>query len=127
MFVIPQKSHIELPGGLSRIEHYGKDFGEKYNWGLVKSHCFINDYTQLSSYCLDNYEEIKDIKYCNTTCKNFNDKYTRGNDRFIEAFQVFKVLIDRVDKLITPMELTGEVLTTQFHDNVNDFKTLEYN
>ena len=40
--------HIELisikADGLSRIEHYGKDFDEKYNLGLVNRHYFINDY-----------------------------------------------------------------------------------
>ena len=37
------------------------------------------------------------------------------------------MLMDNVDKLITPMELTDEVLNTQFYDKVNDYKTLEYN
>ena len=46
--------------GENRVEHYGKDFDEKCNLGLVKGHYFINDYTELTSYCLDNYEEIKD-------------------------------------------------------------------
>ena len=32
-----------------------------------------------------------------------------------------------VDKLITPMGLTDEVLNTQFYDKANDYKTLEYN
>ena len=93
---------------------------------MVKGRYFMNAYTELTSYCLDNYEETKDIKDCNKIYKKFNDKYKRGNDRFIKAFQVFKVLIDKVDKLITPMELTGEVLTTQFYDKVNDYRTLEY-
>ena len=35
--------------------------------------------------------------------------------------------MDNVDKLITPMGLTDEVLNTQFYDNVNDYKALEYN
>ena len=35
--------------------------------------------------------------------------------------------MDNVDKLITPMELTGEVLNTQFYDTVDGYKTLEYN
>ena len=35
--------------------------------------------------------------------------------------------MDNVDKLITPMELTDEVLNTQFYDKVNVYKTLEYN
>ena len=96
--------HIELisikADGLSRIEHYGKDFDEKYNLGLVKGHYFINDYTELTSYCLDNYEEIKDIKDCNKIYRKINDKYKRGSDRFIKAFQVFKELIKNVDKLM---------------------------
>ena len=66
----------------------------------------------MTSYSLDDYEEIKDIKDCNKICKKFNDKYKRGNDRYINAFQVFKVLIDNVDKLITPMGLTDDVLNT---------------
>ena len=37
------------------------------------------------------------------------------------------MLIDTGDKLITPMELTYEVLNTQFYDKVDDYKTLEYN
>ena len=109
--------HIELisitPDGLSRIEHYGKYFDETYNLGLVKGHYFINDYTELTSYCLYNYEESKDITYCNNIYNKFNDKSKRGNDIFIKAFQVCKVLIDKVDKLTTPMELT--YWFTKFH------------
>ena len=37
------------------------------------------------------------------------------------------MLLDSVDKLITPMELTDDVLNTQFYDKVDDYKTLEYN
>ena len=123
--------HIELislrSNGENRVGHYGKYFDEQCNLGLVKGHYFINDYTELTSYCLDNYEEIKDIKDCNRVYKKFNDKCKTGNDTFIKAFQLFNVLIDNVDKLTTPMELTDEVLNTQFYDNVNDHKTLEYN
>ena len=55
------------------------------NSGLVKGHYFINDYTELTSYCLDNYEEIKDIKDCDKTYKKVKDNYKRGNDRFIKS------------------------------------------
>ena len=92
--------------------------------GLVKGHHFINDYTELTSYCLDHYAEIKDIKDCNKIHRKINDKYKRGNDRVIKAFQVFKVMIENVDKLIIPMEMTDEVLNTQFYDKVDDYKTL---
>ena len=94
---------------------------------MVKGHYFINDYTELTSYCLDNYEEIKDIKDCNNMYKKFKNNFKRGSDIFIEAFQIFKVLMDNVDKPITPMELTGEVLNTHLYDNVEGYKTLEQN
>ena len=94
---------------------------------MVNGHYFINDYTELTSYCLDNYEEIKDIQDCSIIYNKFNDKHKRGNDIFIKTFQVFKVLIEHVDELITPMELTDEVLNTQLYDKVNEYKTLEYN
>ena len=88
--------------------------------GLVKGHCFINGFTELTSYCLETYEEIKYIKDCNKIFKKYNDKYKKCNGRFIKAFQVFKMLIDTGDKLIIPMELTDEVLNTQFYDKVDD-------
>ena len=98
--------HIELIplriNGENRAEHYVKDFDEKCNLGLVKGHYFINDYTELTSYCLENYEEVKDIKDCKKVYKKYNDKYKKCNDRFIKASQVLKMLIDTGDKLITP-------------------------
>jgi len=122
--------HIELitikNDGLSRIEHYGKDYDEKYNIGLVKEHYFINDDTELTSYCLENYEEVKEIKECNKIYNKLNDKYKKRNDRFIKAFQLFKILISNVGKLITPMPLTEEVMRTQFYDKVDEYETLEY-
>ena len=95
--------------------------------GLVTGHYFINGYTELTSYSLENYEEIQDIKDCNTIFKKYNDKSKKCNDIFIKAFQSFKLLMDNVDKPITPMQLNDEVLNTQFYHNINDFKTLECN
>ena len=94
---------------------------------MVKGHYFIHDYTELTSYSLENEEEIEDIKDCNKTFKKYNDKYKKCNVIFIKTFQLFKMLMDNVDKLITPMQLTGEVLNTQFYDTGNDYNTLGYN
>ena len=122
---------IRIDGKKSDVDHYPQsphiEYAEKYHVGLVKGHYFINDYTELTSYCLENYEEVKDIKDCNKIYKKFNDKYKKSNDRFITSFQLFKMVMDNVDKLITPMELTDEVLNTQVYDKVDDYKTLEYN
>ena len=52
----------------SRVEHYPQhpsaDYGDKYKLGLAGSHYLLNDTTNLTSYCLINYGELKDIKGC---------------------------------------------------------------
>ena len=53
-------------------------------FGFVKGHYVINDYTELTSYCLENYEEVKYIKDCNKIYKKYNDKYKKCNDIFIK-------------------------------------------
>ena len=111
---------------LSRIEHYGEDFDEKYNLGLIKIHCLINGYTELVPYCLENYEEVKDPKDSNTICRKKGKHYERDKTgkRFITAFQLFKILMYNVDSLITQMELTDDIMNTQSYDKVDDYTTL---
>ena len=35
--------------------------------------------------------------------------------------------MDNVGSLITPMELTDDIMNTQLYDKVDDYNTLEYN
>ena len=35
--------------------------------------------------------------------------------------------MDNVDLLITPIEMTDDIMNTQLHDKVDEHKTLEYN
>ena len=124
------ETHIELislkSDGLSRIEHQGKDYDGKYNLGFVENHYFLNDYTELTSYSLENYEEIKDLKESSTICKKYYERDKTGK-RFITSFQLFKILMGSTVSLITPMELTCDIMSTQFYDRVDDYKTLDYN
>ena len=69
---------------------------------MVQGHSFINDYTELTSYCLEHCEEVNDIKGCNKAFEKYNDKYKKGTDICIKAFQVFRILIDNVYKLNYP-------------------------
>ena len=92
---------------------------------MVKGHYFINDYTELTSYCLEHYEEVKDIKDCNKIYK-LNDEYKKVMIYLLKPFN-YSRLAGNVDKLIIPMELTDEVLNVQSYDNVEEYNTLEYN
>ena len=124
---------IRNDGKKSDVEHYPTsphiNYDEQYNLGLVNNHYFINDCTELTTYCLENYEEVKDLNESNTICRKKGKYYERDKTgkRFITAFQLFKILMDNTDSLIVPMELTDDIMSTQFYDQVVDYNTLEYN
>ena len=89
------ETHIELislrnDGETNRVEHYYKEYDEKYNLGLVKGHYFINDYTELTSYCLGNYEEVKYIKDCNKIYKEFNEQVRRVMIYLLKPFNYLR-------------------------------------
>ena len=75
---------------------------------------------------MENYEEIKNEKLCNNICRKKGKYYERDNtgNRYIKAFQLFKILINNIGKLIIPMPLTEEVMETQFYDKVDEYNTL---
>ena len=72
---------------------------------------------------------MKDLKDTNTISREKGKYYERDKTGkiFITAFQLFKILMDIVDPLIIPMELTDDIMNTQFYDKVDGYKTLEYN
>ena len=111
---------IRNDGKKSDVEHYPKsphiEYNETYKIGIIslKGHYFINDTTILTAYCLENYEEVTDIKGCNNIYRKTHDKYKKSNDIFITAYQLSKILMDNVDKLFAPMNLTDELLNTHF-------------
>ena len=51
-------------------------------------------------------------------------KLDKTCNKFITAFQLFKTLSSNIDKLIAPMLLTGELVSTQFYDKVEECRTL---
>ena len=67
---------------------------------------------------------MKDIKDYNTICGKKGKYYERDKTGkgFITSFQLSEILMDSVDSLITPMELTNDIMNTQFYDKVGDYK-----
>ena len=53
----------------------------------------MNDTTNVTSYCLETYEGIKDVKGCSTIYMKYGKSYKRDKTgkQFITAFQLFKI------------------------------------
>ena len=86
--IIIELISIRNDGEKSDVEHYPKsphiEYNETYKIGLVKGHCFINDTTTLTLYCLENYEEVKCIKCCNNI---YRKQMTHIRNQMVDLLQ----------------------------------------
>ena len=88
----------------SRTESIGKNKQDMYTIGLVDEHYFIIDKTELTSYCLNNYDDVKHINNSNMIhMKKSNGTYTKSNQKYIDSFKVVKLLLENKDKLLEPI------------------------
>ena len=76
----------------TRVEHYGnKELEEKYNIGLIDEHYFIIEKAEITAFCLQHYEEVKDIEHCHTVFQRLSEAtYKTRTDRGIDSFNVIK-------------------------------------
>ena len=78
----------------SRTESIGKNKQELYTIGLVDEHYLIIDKTELTSYCLKNYDDVKHINNSNMIYMNKSvGTYTKSNQKYINNFKVVKLLL----------------------------------
>ena len=96
---------------------------------MLDEHYFLIEPTNLSAFCLKNYEEIKHLPNCNNIVRKLSDtRYKRDNSKNIDSFQVVKIMLERKETghLIRPLMFDNELMASQFYDKVEEFKTLEY-
>ena len=83
----------------------------------------------INYYCLEDYEEVKDLNDSNTirTKKSKSFERDKTGKRYSTAFQLFQLLTNNIDTLVSKMPLTDEISNTQCYDKVDEYKTFEHN
>ena len=71
---------------ISRTETFGDNKHKQYHLGLIDDHYFIIDLTNITSYCLKNYEGVKHIDNCNMIYCKCSNKYKTSNKEYIDSF-----------------------------------------
>lgn len=79
---------------------YGLNDNEIYNIGLFESHYFIIDETNITSYSLKNYNNIKHINNYNKIFILKKGVYEKSNKNFINSFKLFSLLLKYKDQLL---------------------------
>ena len=112
--------------GDTRVDYYGDPEAEEdFNIGLYNDHYFINDRTNLPSFCLQNYNDIMRIEDCNQVCRKDGNRYKMSSGRYIDAVKMFQILIANRDVLLEPIKYNEDMLVTQFHDKADAYDTLD--
>ena len=115
--------------GDSRIETYGKKYEEVYNIGLYDEHYFIIKKIEITSFSIKNYEQVKNIKNYKNIIKIDNEKPKYAKNRYIDSYDIVKLLIENKDNLLSEIKNCHEIYSTSLDKkllNKDSFETLEY-
>ena len=90
------KSRTETIGDCALAEYI-------YHIGLIDEHYFVYEKTDVTSYCLKHYEEVKDEIDCHKIYAKSNERFRLINKQFITSFELFKLLLANKDTLLKPI------------------------
>lgn len=109
---------------------YGKNFTNEFNIGLIEEHYFIIEQTNITSFCIENYDDIKKEKDCNLIYKKQDKYYKRDIKRCLDSFDLIKCIVNNKNKLLKKISCEDNaILATQFYNNTinDDIIDLNYN
>lgn len=102
--------------------NYGNKLNRHVKMCLLDNHYFKLCDIPVNSYALKNYFEICDIELWNEIYNKRNQK----EQRFIDSYNVVKLLLENKDTHLQPITKCDELYKTCYYDNINEIKTLDY-
>lgn len=97
-----------------------------YELGLLDEHYFILEMTEYTSYSIENYDILKNEENFNKIIFKKGDLYKKSNMRFIDSYDLIKILLNKKEKYLTEIKANLEVLGTKFYNKIDNFENLEY-
>ena len=105
---------------------YGTQYERIFEIGLIEDHYFIINKTNITSYCIENYEEVKNEKECNFIYKKRDNSYRRDKTRCIDSYVLILLLVNNKEKLLELYNFeNSNIASSQYYDKVStDFNIL---
>ena len=109
---------------------YGDEKNQNFDICLVEDHYFINKTVPITSFALENYNELftKFGEDCCNIYKITKGYYNRDGsiDRFIKSYQLVSILLEHKDELLEKINFNSEMLSTPFYGRLDDITNLNY-
>jgi len=110
------------------LKHYGDKTKPRLELGIINKHYFLIEKTEYTSYSIKNYFDIESKDRWNEIYKKSSKQLYRGKDRFITSYDVIRILLDKQDTHLKPIELCDELYKVNEYKKVDDvFTDLSYN
>lgn len=96
----------------------------------MQNHMFTFEDVEFTSYSMEHYDVIKDEKdFHKIVGKKTAKYYERKSSRFLNSYQVVKLLLSNPDKYLIELHESDEIYKTQYYKDDEDveFKNLNYN
>lgn len=105
---------------------YGTQYERIFEIGLIEDHYFIINKTNITTYCIENYNEIKNEKECNFIYKKQDIYYKRDKKRCIDSYALILLLVNNKEKLLELFNFENSIIaSSQYYDKVStDFNIL---
>ena len=117
---------IHYPTGKGELVDYIREI-EPIKIGLIDEHYFHIKKLPITSYAINNYQDINHLKdYHKIYKKTPNGLYKKSNDRFISSYEIVKLLTNDRKKHLTPISLCNEIYSTNYFDMFDSIQSLEY-
>jgi hypothetical protein len=96
--------------------------------GIIDDHYFLVEKTKITSFCINNYDEVKDLEDCNNIYKKTGSYYRRSETHYVDSFDIVKALLNNRATLLTEMTMEDRMMaSSQFYDKVSsEIKSLEF-
>jgi len=120
------KIQIVLKRENNKLDKYGKQFSRVFNIGLIEDHYFLIEDTDITSFAIENYEEVKHLENFNKIALKQGSYYKRYDNRGINSFKV--ILLLKQFGLLTEMTIEDKIASSgQYYDSVStEIRSLEY-
>ena len=106
--------------------HYGDKTLPEIRIGNINDHYFLIEKTNYTSYSIKNYHDVCELEKFNTIYKCVNGKYKKCKDRFIDSYNLIKILYENKDTYLKPIKYHHNLYKSVYHEKIDEFGSLEY-
>lgn len=107
---------------------FGNEFEKTIHIGLIESHYFLIEPTNVTRYALEHYDEIWNLPESNHIIAKRGRWYERDAKRCVDSYDLVNILLEHKESLLKEISFEQQfIASTQFYDKINkEIKTLEY-